>query len=439
MGRVAPDGCRLSARRPPHLALRAPPSERFSAAWRQSCATTSAACRPRPRCGSGRMTSRTRGTSKRSTARCTTSSAAYPFDADARGLPRPHHDRHARRADLPVPPDRVAAHPRPPAPDQSAGAEAARHGGRAPIASSTSTSRKYDRIASRFAREALDDTSLPEVGHRHAQRATSTRSSIGSSTSPSRSAAPILLLGPTGAGKSLLARRIYELKRHAASDRGAVRRGELRHAPRRRRDVGALRPREGRVHRRDARPARACCSARTGASSSSTRWRSSASTSRPCCCARSRRSGSCRWAATARSRASSSSSPARTAISRRPSGPGGSARTCSRGSTSGRSRCRASRTVAKTSLPISTTSWTSSGAARATSSPSAARPGTRSWPSRRATKRDVAGELPRPQRGGHTPGDARARRTDHRRAGRGRDRPPPRGVDARRTCRGDGG
>ena len=43
---------------------------------------------------------------------CTTSPARYPFDPDARGLPRPHHDRHARRADLPVPADRVAPHPR---------------------------------------------------------------------------------------------------------------------------------------------------------------------------------------------------------------------------------------------------------------------------------------------------------------------------------------
>ena len=72
-----------------------------------------------------------------------------------------------------------------------------------------------------------------------------------------RSRAPLLLMGPTGAGKSQLARRIYELKKARRQVRGRVRRGQLRDAPRRRRDVRALRPREGRLHRRARRPARA--------------------------------------------------------------------------------------------------------------------------------------------------------------------------------------
>jgi transcriptional regulatory protein RtcR len=71
---------------------------------------------------------------------------------------------------------------------------------------------KYDRIASRFARESLADTSLLKSG-------INTRNGDFNALIDrieqvaARSAAPMLMLGPTGAGKSLLARRIYELKR----------------------------------------------------------------------------------------------------------------------------------------------------------------------------------------------------------------------------------
>ena len=71
---------------------------------------------------------------------------------------------------------------------------------------------KYDRIASRFAREALDDTARLKSG-------IETRNGSFNALIErlehvaARSTAPILLLGPTGAGKSLLARRIYELKK----------------------------------------------------------------------------------------------------------------------------------------------------------------------------------------------------------------------------------
>jgi transcriptional regulatory protein RtcR len=70
---------------------------------------------------------------------------------------------------------------------------------------------KYDRIATRFARDELDERSLLTSGIQ-------TRSPAFNELVDRldrvamRSAAPILLLGPTGAGKSLLARRIYELK-----------------------------------------------------------------------------------------------------------------------------------------------------------------------------------------------------------------------------------
>ena len=71
---------------------------------------------------------------------------------------------------------------------------------------------KYDRIATRFARDELDERSLLTSGIQTRSRSFNDvverldRVTV-------RSSAPILLLGPTGAGKSLLARRIYELKK----------------------------------------------------------------------------------------------------------------------------------------------------------------------------------------------------------------------------------
>jgi transcriptional regulatory protein RtcR len=71
---------------------------------------------------------------------------------------------------------------------------------------------KYDRIATRFARDELDERSLLTSGIPTRSRAFNDvverldRVTV-------RSTAPILILGPTGAGKSLMARRIYELKK----------------------------------------------------------------------------------------------------------------------------------------------------------------------------------------------------------------------------------
>ena len=71
---------------------------------------------------------------------------------------------------------------------------------------------KYDRIATRFERDALDDRSLLKSG-------IETRNAGFNDVVErldrvtTRSPAPLLLLGPTGAGKSQLARRIYELKK----------------------------------------------------------------------------------------------------------------------------------------------------------------------------------------------------------------------------------
>jgi transcriptional regulatory protein RtcR len=79
---------------------------------------------------------------------------------------------------------------------------------------------KYDRIATRFARDELDQRSILKSGIQ-------TRSASFNETVEQldrvavRSAAPILLLGPTGAGKSLLAKRIYELKKSRRFVRGS--------------------------------------------------------------------------------------------------------------------------------------------------------------------------------------------------------------------------
>jgi len=80
---------------------------------------------------------------------------------------------------------------------------------------------RYDRIASRFAREALDGTSRLKSGietrNAHFNALIDRLEHVAV-----RSAAPILLLGPTGAGKSLLARRIYELKRERRAIAGPL-------------------------------------------------------------------------------------------------------------------------------------------------------------------------------------------------------------------------
>lgn len=71
---------------------------------------------------------------------------------------------------------------------------------------------KYDRLAARFAQEQRDDLSYLKAG-------IDTRNSIFNQLIArieqvaTATKAPLLLLGPTGAGKSKLARRIYELKK----------------------------------------------------------------------------------------------------------------------------------------------------------------------------------------------------------------------------------
>jgi transcriptional regulatory protein RtcR len=71
---------------------------------------------------------------------------------------------------------------------------------------------RYDSIATRFASEAVESTSFLKSGIETRNSAFNTMIDEIEQIA-SRTRAPILLLGPTGAGKSQLARRIFELKK----------------------------------------------------------------------------------------------------------------------------------------------------------------------------------------------------------------------------------
>ncbi|WP_266168668.1 RNA repair transcriptional activator RtcR [Dyella subtropica] len=79
---------------------------------------------------------------------------------------------------------------------------------------------RYDRLAQRFEREQEDDRTHLKSGIA-TRNAAFNRMIEQIETVGSRSKAPILLMGPTGAGKSQLARRLFELKkaRHELSGR----------------------------------------------------------------------------------------------------------------------------------------------------------------------------------------------------------------------------
>jgi transcriptional regulatory protein RtcR len=71
---------------------------------------------------------------------------------------------------------------------------------------------RYDSIATRFARESAESTSFLKSGIETRSRTFNTLIDEIEQVA-SRTRAPILLMGPTGAGKSQLARRIYDLKK----------------------------------------------------------------------------------------------------------------------------------------------------------------------------------------------------------------------------------
>lgn len=71
---------------------------------------------------------------------------------------------------------------------------------------------RYDRIAQRFTQQQLDDRQLLKSGIA-TRNAAFNRMIEQIEVVASRSTAPMLLMGPTGAGKSQLARRVFELKK----------------------------------------------------------------------------------------------------------------------------------------------------------------------------------------------------------------------------------
>ena len=108
----------------------------------------------------------------------------------------------------------------------------------------------------------------------------------------------VLILGPTGSGKEVVARMIHELSRRSAGEvPGGQLRGAARHAVR----VGNLRLREGRIHRRARSQTGPPRARQRRARSSSTRSATCRSSRRPSCCACSRSGVSSGSAATSRS------------------------------------------------------------------------------------------------------------------------------------------
>ncbi len=227
--------------------------------------------------------------------------ARLPVRAGPGGLPRPHHHRHARRADLHVPAHRVAALPgaahcrrR-----RRSAREAAR--GRARTRSSISTSRgtTASRRASR--KEQREGRVVPQGGHRRRERRVQPADRADRAGGDRARARPSCSRARRARGKSQLARRIYELKKAPAGRAASSSRSTARRCAATGRCRALFGHVQGRVHR--ARSRRAGASLRKahewGAVPRRDR-RARASTSRPCCCARSRRRRSSRSAPTAR-------------------------------------------------------------------------------------------------------------------------------------------
>jgi hypothetical protein len=212
---------------------------------------------------------------------------------DGEELPGPHHHGHPRRPDLPVPPGGrpparlLQTSPPPgssPGPRKSAARHLALHDHRPRSGPLRPHRRAVRRRAAR--RSALLKGGIETRNPRY--NPSIERIELVASRRRRRSCS----LGPTGAGKSRLARRIYELKRARHQLAGEFVRGQLRHPARRRRVSTLFGHAPRRVHRRRREPAGAAVARRTAGSCSSTRSASSGSTSRRCCCGRSRRSGS---------------------------------------------------------------------------------------------------------------------------------------------------
>ena len=145
---------------------------------------------------------------------------------------------------------------------------------------------------------------IPQEWHSHAQQGLQ-QADRRDRTSGGALAGAHPLTGPTGAGKSHLARRMYELKKSRHQVRASSSRSI---APR---CAATAPPRRCSATRKAPSPARpptgpACCAPPTRACCSWTRSANWAWTNRPCCSRPLKKNASCPWAATARPAAISS-------------------------------------------------------------------------------------------------------------------------------------
>ena len=184
--------------------------------------------------------------------RAARSGAAVSLRSGARGLSGPHHDRDPHRPDLHVPADRVAAVSGAPDPDRR------RSGGR--LAGGDVHDHRPGSVGLRQHRRALPPGAArgPVVSqgrHRHQKRrvqpAHRTARGRRARVARSRAAGRADRRGQVAAGAADL--RAQEV---AAAGRRRAGGGQLRDAARGRRDVGAVRPHQGRVHRRGRQPRR---------------------------------------------------------------------------------------------------------------------------------------------------------------------------------------
>ena len=142
---------------------------------------------------------------------------AYPFDPDAEDYLVHITTGHARGADLPVPADRVAPPARPAGADQSAARRQRRGPGHLSHHRPRPLEVRPDRLAFR-ARGARQTAQLKSGIETRNAAFNALIERIEHVAVRSTRADPAA--GPTGAGKSLLARRIYELKRAAPAGPG---------------------------------------------------------------------------------------------------------------------------------------------------------------------------------------------------------------------------
>ena len=272
---MAADRQPLPARGPADRPPGADPRPQPRRAGRADRKRHGAESRRRLRCAPTSWTCRTRGISRRSTARCTTSRAPIRSIRAEDYLVHITTGTHVAQicwfllTEARIIPGRLL---------QTSPPRRGRDGTPGTHAIIDLDLSRYDRIATRFRAETAEATSFLKSGIETRNAAFNAMIEQIEQVAI-RSKAPILLIGPTGAGKSQLARRIYELKHARHQIKGPF--VEVNCATLR----GERRCRRCSATSRAPSPAPwpiapGCCARPTAASCSSTRSASSASTSR---------------------------------------------------------------------------------------------------------------------------------------------------------------